>query len=118
MRRTEFLEKAFKLVVGKGLAAMEENRLVATLERMAEMRQRPPGAHSSDEIFRTLCSGCDQCMIACPINVIMVEDQESRLPVIYPESDPCIHCDGTPCIASCPTGALAVENGTDLRVIG
>jgi len=78
-------------------------------------KQRPPGASSIDSEFRKRCTGCDACMAACPVNIIMIEDLTLRHPVIYPEEAPCIHCEGYPCIQSCPTGALDLINGINLR---
>ncbi|MFT4552432.1 MAG: ferredoxin [Chlamydiales bacterium] len=113
MKRLDFLSKAFTLCVGKGLEALENNKIVSALESLAEekpsdpkKRERPPGAAPT---FTELCTGCDACMVACPVNVIMIENLEARHPLIYPEVSPCIHCDGYPCIASCNTGALSLE---------
>lgn len=107
MDRKEFLSKAFKLCVGKSLTLLEDNPIVNALERStAELKpgDRPPGA-LPEPAFKQSCTGCDACMIACPVNVIMIENQESRLPIIYAES-PCINCPDTPCITACKTGAL------------
>lgn len=113
MKRLDFLSKAFTLCVGKGLEALENNRVVSALESLAEekssddkKRERPPGAAPS---FTQLCTGCDACMVACPVNVVMIEDLETRHPLIYPEEAPCIHCEGYPCISSCNSGALSLE---------
>ena len=117
MDRKDFFSTAFRLVAGKGLQILTENPIVTALEALAvetEPKQRPPGAAPEKE-FRQLCTGCDACMIACPVDVIMIEDLKTRLPIIYPEKDPCIHCEGYPCIQSCPTGALHLSHGHDLR---
>ncbi len=97
MKRKEFFSRLLLEVL--------DNPLSFALEELAETKERPPGALDETQ-FKKTCTGCDQCMIACPVNVIMIEDQETRLPVIYPEKDPCIHCEDTPCIDACPTGAL------------
>jgi ferredoxin len=76
--------------------------------RNQEVWERPPGALSEADFLKA-CIGCDQCMVACPVNVIMVDDLERRDPLIYPEKAPCIHCDGYPCISACPTGALSTK---------
>ena len=122
MDRKDFFSKAFKLAVGKGLEAISENRVVDKLEALAEekpkkARQRPPGASADDQRFQELCTGCDQCMIACPANVVMIEDMASREPVIFPNESPCLHCQGYPCIDACSTGALSLSNGTDTKGI-
>jgi len=94
MRRDEFFRTLLKPVT-TALEPLWDERV----------KERPPGALPEPE-FLERCTGCDECMKACPVNVIMIEDTELRYPVIYPETDPCIHCEDTPCISSCPTGAL------------
>jgi len=94
MKRGEF----FQVLLQPITQALE----VFTDETLTE---RPPGAVPEEEFLKR-CTGCDECMKACPVNIIMIEDQELRHPVIYPEKDPCIHCEDMPCIQSCPTGAL------------
>ncbi len=94
MKRDEFFRVLFRPVTH-------------ALEAFA-VKERPPGALPEEEFLKQ-CTGCDECMKACPVNVIMIEDQELRHPVIYPEKDPCIHCEDTPCIQSCPTGALTLK---------
>lgn len=101
MDRKEFFLHAFQ----KAANLVSETRVAQALEQFAEPRERPPGAAPEKE-FRELCTGCDACMAACPVSVIMIDDLEKRHPVIYPERDPCIHCEDTPCIAVCETGAL------------
>ncbi len=80
-------------------------------------KERPPGAHPDENQFLSLCTGCDACMAACPVNVIMIEDLEKRDPLLFPDESPCIHCPGTPCITACPTGALNRKWGTLTRQI-
>lgn len=109
MDRKEFFQQAFNITVGKGLQLLEETKVGKALDSLVDDKAklvRPPGAPSSDHDFLERCTGCDACMAACPVNVIMIKDLERRDPVIYPEN-PCIHCPGYPCIASCPTGALS-----------
>jgi len=80
-------------------------------------KERPPGANPIENAFLEACTGCDRCMAACPVNIIMIEDQLKRDPVIYPEESSCIHCHDYPCIQSCPTGALSKEFPLTLRLI-
>ena len=113
MDRGEFFGKAFTLLMGKAAAIVEDAGVGDLCDRLAPEPKppahRPPGASSDDQQFRQNCTGCDACMIACPVDVIMVEDLTLRHPLIYPHSDPCIRCEDTPCIASCPTAALKIE---------
>lgn len=99
----------FKSLVGKGLELISENPIILALEDRAKIKERPPGALVPDKEFQALCTGCDACMIACPVNVIMIEDLKTRLPIIYPETEPCLHCTGYPCIQSCKSGALSFK---------
>ncbi len=106
MNRKEF----FNQLAGKAAAWISETSVGKVLEVVSLVKERPPGAPQSDSKFQELCTGCDACMIACPVNVIMIDNLEKRFPVIYPEEAPCIHCTGYPCIQVCPTGALIVQN--------
>lgn len=126
MDRGEFFRQAFKMAVDKGMDILGNTRIVQGLESISDVgdaantvdvKQRPPGAGYSEEEFLRKCTGCDACMSACPVHVIMIDDLERRDPMIYPEKNPCIHCPGYPCISSCPTGALDKENGTKLRLL-
>lgn len=103
MKRDEFFFALFR----KGAEWILESPVAALLEDLGDdtVKMRPPGALPEAE-FQQRCTGCDECMKACPFNVIMIEDQKLRHPVIYPEKDPCVHCEDTPCITACPTGAL------------
>jgi len=117
MNRKDFFSTAWKLLVSKGAGLIGNNPIVRGLEKIAaeqpkpspKRKHRPPGANHDDKLFRKLCTGCDACMIACPVNVIMIENFELRYPVIYPDTDPCVHCEGYPCIQACPTGALKLD---------
>ncbi len=111
MNRQDFFREAFKLVLTKGAAFLEEPDVPASL------KVRPPGAYPSEKTFLKLCTGCDACMAACPVNAILIDDLEKRKPFLDPENKPCIHCPGYPCISACPTGALHKEFGTYLRLL-
>lgn len=124
MDRKDFFSQAFRLLAGKGLELIGDTPVIAALEKLGEdpapakkLKQRPPGASPTEKEFQQKCTGCDACMIACPVNVVMIEDLERRFPLIYPDEAPCIHCEGYPCIQACPTGALSEANGTNLRFL-
>ncbi len=65
---------------------------------------RPPGAVAADR-FAVLCDGCGDCAAACPANAIQLS-AEGDTPQIVAVEAPCLMCDGFPCAAACPTGAL------------
>lgn len=97
----------FKQLVVKGLEVFD-NPIIAALEKTARIKERPPGAVTPESKFQELCTGCDACMVACPVNIIFIEDLNTRFPIIYPEETPCLHCTGYPCISACKTGALRI----------
>ena len=70
---------------------------------------RPPGARSEDA-FLDLCTRCDDCVKACPEWVIRKSAADGT-PTIVPAENPCIMCEGFPCIAACTTGALRMPDG-------
>lgn len=109
MDRKEFFNQAWIKLAEKAVELISETSLGKALEEASRNKQRPPGAIPG-HFFQEKCTGCDACMIACPVNVIMIEDLERRLPVIYPEEDPCLHCKGYPCIQACKTEALSLKN--------
>lgn len=99
----------FKEIFYRSVDLLEKNKLgkILELDSPAAPKQRPPGAHPNDDQFLEVCTGCDACMSACPVHIILIDDLEKRDPVIYPKTGPCIHCPGTPCITACSTGALS-----------
>jgi ferredoxin-type protein NapG len=118
MNRRDFFQTAFQKIMnvcGDLIEGKEITRLLKPLDLKKVKKQRPPGASKTDHEFVKLCTGCDACMAACPVNIIMIEDLQLRHPVIYPDEDPCLHCEGYPCIQSCPTAALNLSNGVNLR---
>lgn len=70
---------------------------------------RPPGA-VDEARFLQRCTRCGDCSAACPHDAIIHAPARFRhaagTPMIDPAAAPCHMCPDTPCIASCPTGAL------------
>ncbi|WP_432661966.1 4Fe-4S binding protein [Wukongibacter baidiensis] len=47
------------------------------------------------------CNGCEQCIEACPVSVILKED------VIKVDNSRCIKC--RTCLVSCPSNAIYIK---------
>jgi MauM/NapG family ferredoxin protein len=79
---------------------------------------RPPGAIAEIE-FRNTCSQCGQCVSACPVYAIRIDhsgDEGAGYPYIDAEYQPCVLCDGQPCMPACPTGALQIVGREQIRM--
>jgi MauM/NapG family ferredoxin protein len=82
---------------------------------------RPPGAVTEAE-FLELCTGCNDCIMACPKQAIRKAGDEfgetqSGKPMIIAETNPCWLCKDLPCITACETGALEpVESPASVRM--
>jgi ferredoxin-type protein NapG len=74
---------------------------------------RPPGALQPDAAFLERCSGCGECVPACPIGAIFMDEHDdgALYPAIQPSRRPCSLCDGLPCIPACPDQALVDPGG-------
>lgn len=72
-------------------------------------RRRPPGA-IDEARFLELCTRCGDCVDACPHQSVHTMLNTAGIgggtPVLIPESRPCYLCEGFPCAAACPEGAL------------
>lgn len=74
---------------------------------------RPPGALEEAQFLES-CTGCGECVDACPHESIRVLEEphgpdvpgRRETPVIYPDEQPCYLCDDFPCIAACEPEAL------------
>jgi ferredoxin-type protein NapG len=75
----------------------------------SSLEPRPPGAREESD-FRAACIKCGQCVEACPYQTLRLAKLEDGpapgTPFFLPRQVPCYMCEDTPCIASCPTGAL------------
>lgn len=74
---------------------------------------RPPGALEEAQFLES-CTGCGECVDACPHESIRVLEEKHvsdvlsrrETPVIYPDEQPCYLCEDFPCIAACEPEAL------------
>ena len=74
---------------------------------------RPPGALEEPQFLES-CTGCGDCVEACPHESISVLEENhvsdvpyrQETPVIYPDEQPCYLCEDFPCIAACEPEAL------------
>ena len=80
---------------------------------------RPPGALEADA-FRKACTGCTDCLDACPYHAIRRLGPEfgvdACMPAIIPLESPCYLCADMPCIAACTTGALLPATPGEVRM--
>lgn len=83
--------------------------LAAPLERVFPARRRPPGA-VVEASFLALCTGCGDCVSACPHAAIHTYRESAGVlagkPVLLPDQRPCLMCEGFPCVVACEEGAL------------
>lgn len=61
---------------------------------------RPPGA-VAEVLFRQACTGCGDCVSACPESLIVLNGQRPEIDFL---SNYCTRCEA--CIQACPTGVL------------
>jgi len=102
VNRRGFLSEALKLI------AREAGGLLA--EKVAPRRHfRPPGV-LPEPAFLAACTRCGYCIEACPVHAVISAPPSAGLaastPVILPEAEPCVACDGMFCARVCPSGAL------------
>jgi ferredoxin-type protein NapG len=76
---------------------------------LAPRALRPPGALPEDR-FAAACVRCGLCVQACPYGTLRLAGAGAPVatgtPYFVAREKPCYMCDGVPCAAACPTGAL------------
>ncbi len=86
-------------------------QLARTVQQELPEWRRPPGA-VEEARFLDLCTRCDDCADACPHAAVHTLAAWVAIgagtPVMVPDSRACHLCEGFPCAAACPTGALRV----------
>jgi MauM/NapG family ferredoxin protein len=103
--RRRFFREAVGRTVGP-LADYIEQRFDITPDRSY---LRPPGA-IDEQSFLDTCYRCGSCIDECPVNAIFALDKSAGdaagTPVVDPDRQPCMVCDGLKCSYACPSGAL------------
>ncbi len=112
--RREFFKETFSYI-GNAVSDIVKSKVNAVpgpdTDTNSDTRRfiRPPGAVHEKE-FLSLCTRCDECLIACPHYSIrrLNKDFDSAdgTPIIVPEETPCYLCEDFPCIKACKDGAL------------
>ncbi len=72
---------------------------------------RPPGA-VEEQLFLERCTGCHDCITACPPGAIVAHPSDGT-PILFADQSPCLLCEDVPCIVACGTDALRPVAGID-----
>lgn len=82
---------------------------------------RPPGALPEQQ-FLEKCIKCGNCIKACPYNALLpvyqANEFDKNTPALRLGTAFCHFCPDFPCVAACPTGALAKKPTSRLHKIG
>jgi len=109
--RADFLRKGFKMFA-KELGKAINDTVKEKADKFIAPQLRPPGA-IAELSFLMKCTRCNACVQACPHNAITQADEKNGsamgTPIIIPSSQVCMMCKDFPCIAACPSGALAPD---------
>ena len=62
---------------------------------------RPPSALNEAE-FQSMCTGCGDCALVCPEQIILIENKHAQLSLSYGYCSQCGECEN-----ACKTGALS-----------
>ena len=65
-----------------------------------------------EKIDHELCTGCGQCVLSCPMDVIRMDEEAGKAVITYPED--CMYCGF--CI-DCPEEAIEIQPGPKQSVM-
>ena len=67
-----------------------------------------------ERIDHELCTGCKMCVLACPLDVIKMDEAKKKAFIKYPED--CVVCGW--CAEDCPEKAITLTLEKYLPIIG
>jgi|JI8StandDraft_1071087.scaffolds.fasta_scaffold32108_2 ferredoxin-type protein NapG len=83
--------------------------------------KRPPGAIENNSKFEKTCTGCMECVYACPYGVIfpILDDSIGKnTPFMDVNANACMLCEAFPCIQSCTVNALKLNKKANFPNLG
>jgi ferredoxin-type protein NapG len=125
------LLSGLKALLGERLADISDSDMQRAIRKLlpATGKLRPPGASGPPEFFLSCRGGegCRACGEACDVatasrHVIKFFPEDDAwwggTPYIDPTESPCLLCEGFPCAAACPTGALQTPSSVQAVSLG
>jgi len=110
VNRRRFISDTARTGCGVALAGLGLGAYARKSAALPAQALRPPGA-LSEEAFLGTCIRCGQCVRDCPFDVLRLarlnDDVVLGTPYFTAREVPCEMCEDIPCVAACPTGALA-----------
>ena len=110
--RRRFLTQAARAACGAGIAGLGLAAVARPKAALPATALRPPGALEESE-FLSACVRCGLCVRDCPYDTLKLAgfagDVPTGTPYFNARQVPCEMCENIPCVAACPTGALAKD---------
>ncbi len=110
--RRQFMAASARTACGVGLAGLALGILANRGGALPAVALRPPGARDEPD-FLGACVRCGLCVRDCPYPTLALAKFGENVPVGTPffvaRRAACEMCEDIPCVAACPTGALAPE---------
>ncbi|WP_207061822.1 ferredoxin-type protein NapG [Motiliproteus sp. SC1-56] len=108
--RRRFLSDSARSLTGLGLLGLGLGLYGTRARSHAPEALRPPGALAEEE-FLGACLRCGLCVRDCPYDTLklatLTDPVANGTPYFTAREVPCEMCDDIPCVAACPSGALA-----------